>query len=92
MTDDEYDGGGWWGHRERRPLLRGTKACRKLRQITRNKFDFSNCTISISLISNRNSFRVPFDKMASVHFLTLKNVWLFLHWKWPAQETRGPIY
>jgi len=43
MMDDEYDGGGWRGHRERRPLLRGTKACRKLQQITRNKFDFSNC-------------------------------------------------
>jgi len=38
---------------------------------------------SILVISNRNSFRVPFDKIASVYF-----IWkLYLNWKWPSHGT-----
>jgi len=44
---------------------------------------FFNC---ISLISNRNSFRVLFDEIASVHFIW-KNIFIFWHWKWSAQGT-----
>ena len=40
--------------------------------------------VSILLISNHNSFRVLFDKIASVY---LKNIFIFQHWKWPAQGT-----
>ena len=44
-----------------------------------------NCDHSILVISNHNSFRVLFDKIAS-EFLYEK-ILIFQHWEWPAQET-----
>jgi len=35
-------------------------------------------------MSNHNSFRVLFDKIASVYF---KDKFIFLHWKWPSDGT-----
>ena len=38
------------------------------------------------VISNRNSFRVLFDKIASViRIFYSKKLFMFQHWKWPAQ-------
>jgi len=42
---------------------------------------FSKTAISILLISKRKSFRVLFDKIASVYFIRK------MHRKWPAQGT-----
>jgi len=39
--------------------------------------------VGISPISNHSSFRVPFDKIASVYFIR-KEVFIFQNWKWPA--------
>jgi len=50
-----------------------------------NKLIFKTA-ISILLISNHNSFLVLFDKTASVYFIW-KNIFIFQHWKWPAQGT-----
>ena len=47
---------------------------------------FFKIAISILLISNHNSFRVLFDKIASVYFIW-KYIFIFQHWKWPAQGT-----
>jgi len=44
--------------------------------------------ISILVISNHNSFRVLFDKIASgFRIFYLKNIFIFHHWKWPAHGT-----
>ena len=47
---------------------------------------FLYAAISIFVISNHKSFRVLFDKIASGQSYT-KNIFIFYHWKWPAQET-----
>ena len=48
-----------------------------------NKIYLFKLQSSILVISNRNSFRVPFDKIASVYF-----IWkLYLNWKWPSHGT-----
>jgi len=39
--------------------------------------------VSILLVSNHNSFRVPFDKIASAYFIRK----VYQHWKWPARGT-----
>ena len=49
-----------------------------------SKFIFLTA-ISVLVISNHNSLRVLFDKIASVCFIW-KNIFIFYHWKWPAQE------
>ena len=47
---------------------------------------FFKTAISILVISNRNRFRVLFDKITSVYvYFTWKNIFIFYHWKWPAQ-------
>ena len=45
---------------------------------------FFQTAISTLAISNHNSFRVLCDKIASV-YLFEKNIFIFQHWKWPAQ-------
>jgi len=48
----------------------------------------SKAAISSSVISKHNSFRVLFDKIVSVYFIWKKNnMYIFWHWKWPAQGT-----
>ena len=49
-----------------------------------NTIIFFKIAINILVISNQNSFRVLFDKIASVD---LKNIFIFYHRKWPAQGT-----
>ena len=45
-----------------------------------SQFVFLNCNQHSLVISNHNSFRVLFDKIASVYYIW-KNILIFLHWK-----------
>ena len=54
--------------------------------IINNTIFIFQTAITVLLTSNYNSFRVLFDKNC-FRIFSLKNIFIFLHWKWPAQGT-----